>query len=717
MWRFIKKIWWVCLLSLGVQSASAFSMLGQFDSWQLDTMSYQTLFNGFNEGPGSWSDAPLGGPMNLGEEFRVNREKINYAFDQNFLDYFGSNGVYAVDQAMAILNGLTNVSSYSADLSEVPQEAVRLNFKAGALNLIDLKSLALHYLVEQMGLADPVRYTWTLRERIGTCPVFTYHTIKRNFDPVTLEPSSYVNGSLFTYRIVEFCPAPDKAEAFEHRVDQQSQFYTSVASPTIYSGSFFTGLTRDDIGGLRYIMRTNNVNREDAPLGSTLISGGFTNAASRQLLTTSNLATLIFSSITNNAAALQALFPGLVVSGTTTIFTNVVTTNTIFFFKLNPFAPSGSAVLTSLTTLTTNIQTQFRHTFANVVTNQYYTNGFATTRTTTVAQIPFAPAGVVGTTTSTSTSLVPFINGDYFLIPTNLCGYNIVSTQLVSFATVTNETLVATNLLGVTTVNGQAFTNETITYFTNYTFVVDPIDCGTNGPAFHQGIERVTYIRNSFDSLLGQFFYPVTNDLKIMMVTNSAVIAQTFRRVVTQPDILFTADDLGAAAMAFRTIRFNTNSALVNLPGPGLIEPGMQLTFSKTGPDLVNAGPFFMDEPTAFARSVWGSFDGSTNSPVVYPIGTSIYDYEAGVLMQVTTSSLPGARVGLAYSASLQAVGGQLPYVWSISQGSLPSGLNLSASGIISGTPTTATTTTFTVQMTDAGGRGVVRDLTIVVSP
>jgi hypothetical protein len=66
-----------------------------FDDWQIDTLSYQTAFVGaFVSGPpaGTGQDIPLGGPMNLGEEYRWNMPTLYYAVDQSFLDYFGSNG-------------------------------------------------------------------------------------------------------------------------------------------------------------------------------------------------------------------------------------------------------------------------------------------------------------------------------------------------------------------------------------------------------------------------------------------------------------------------------------------------------------------------------------------------------------------------------------------------------------------------------------------------
>jgi len=55
---------------------------------------------------------------------------------------------------------------------------------------------------------------------------------------------------------------------------------------------------------------------------------------------------------------------------------------------------------------------------------------------------------------------------------------------------------------------------------------------------------------------------------------------------------------------------------------------------------------------------------------------------------QVTTSSLPDGVVGIAYSTSLQATGGKAPYHWTVSSGTLPAGVTLSASGLLSGTPT-----------------------------
>jgi hypothetical protein len=71
--------------------------------------------------------------------------------------------------------------------------------------------------------------------------------------------------------------------------------------------------------------------------------------------------------------------------------------------------------------------------------------------------------------------------------------------------------------------------------------------------------------------------------------------------------------------------------------------------------------------------------------------------------LAITTTSLPNGFVGVAYSQTVAATGGTTPYTWTISVGSLPSGLSLNSStGTISGSPTAAGTSSFTIQVTDS---------------
>ncbi|PYI83098.1 MAG: hypothetical protein DME26_15725 [Verrucomicrobia bacterium] len=263
--RSLKTIGCVLLLASCVHTGRAFSLLGPFDTWQIQEITYQM-------------GSDIGGPQNLGEEYRIPMPTLFYAFESSFLDYFGSNGVAEVEKAIKIINDLPAVSLLSQQLTEFQLEARRDNYQAAALSLLDLKSYTLNLLIEQMGLAEPERYTWTLRARFvlpAGCPVVNYSVIQRNFDPVTWEPTPYVNGVLYTYQIIEVCMGtPFLADAFEIQVDPLAISFNSVAGLNLPLGGFFTGLTRDDVGGLRYLYRKNNFNNEALPNNATIGGGG-----------------------------------------------------------------------------------------------------------------------------------------------------------------------------------------------------------------------------------------------------------------------------------------------------------------------------------------------------------------------------------------------------------------------------------------------------------
>jgi hypothetical protein len=69
----------------------------------------------------------------------------------------------------------------------------------------------------------------------------------------------------------------------------------------------------------------------------------------------------------------------------------------------------------------------------------------------------------------------------------------------------------------------------------------------------------------------------------------------------------------------------------------------------------------------------------------------------------ITTTALPTGQVNFAYTVSLTATGGIVPYTWAITSNNLPNGLSLNAStGVISGTPNAAFSGPITIQLTDS---------------
>ena len=87
------------------------------------------------------------------------------------------------------------------------------------------------------------------------------------------------------------------------------------------------------------------------------------------------------------------------------------------------------------------------------------------------------------------------------------------------------------------------------------------------------------------------------------------------------------------------------------------------------------------------------------------------------ITVGIITTSPPNGVVGAAYSQTLSVAGGTTPYTWTLTSGTLPAGLTLNTStGVISGTPTTAGTVSFTVQVTDASNQTDSKLLSVVIA-
>lgn len=85
--------------------------------------------------------------------------------------------------------------------------------------------------------------------------------------------------------------------------------------------------------------------------------------------------------------------------------------------------------------------------------------------------------------------------------------------------------------------------------------------------------------------------------------------------------------------------------------------------------------------------------------------------------LSITTTSLPAVVVGTVYNQQLSMVGGTPSFTWTVSSGTLPVGVQLSATGALNGTPAGTGTSSFTIRVTDATGAITERPLTITVNP
>ncbi len=186
-------------LVAGLPTVRGFSLLGPFAPWMDAAKNFHSLHE--------WGAADIGGPMAIGEGYRWNVPVVTYGFAPSFLDYFGTNGVAAVAEAIQILNDLPPASAIN--LADYSPYTFRMNYAASPAGLQDLKSAALSGLVEQLGLAQPVRFMFTLRNISLVGDTVVPETVIRNYDPFTgsLRPSlikpngvtySHICGILFS---------------------------------------------------------------------------------------------------------------------------------------------------------------------------------------------------------------------------------------------------------------------------------------------------------------------------------------------------------------------------------------------------------------------------------------------------------------------------------------------------------------------------------------
>jgi hypothetical protein len=256
--RIQKWVGWQLLMLVAFFTGSvggfAFSLLGPYADW-MDVQKGYAL------------SGDIGGPMNIGEGYRWNLPVVTYGFDRSFLDYFGSNGVAAVEGAIAILNALPPASSIV--LTNYPLSAWRINHRAEADHLLDLKTATLQLLLEQMGLTDPERYIFTVRD-FHLDPYVTnyvFDVIERNFAPTTAQPSAYLNNTLFSYIIVRVGDSPPPTNVFCYTVPFSvdpiaAENHPAASWQMLNYGTYLNGLSWDDAGGLRYLLSGSEVRCE-----------------------------------------------------------------------------------------------------------------------------------------------------------------------------------------------------------------------------------------------------------------------------------------------------------------------------------------------------------------------------------------------------------------------------------------------------------------------
>jgi len=170
------------------------------------------------------------------------------------------------------------------------------------------------------------------------------------------------------------------------------------------------------------------------------------------------------------------------------------------------------------------------------------------------------------------------------------------------------------------------------------------------------------------------------------------------------------------------------NSATVSIVPPAStnVDPGDSVTLSASISHGSGEGVTWSLSGSGCSASTCGSLSNSSTSAVTYTAPSTV---TSALTVTITASAvkdnvsatlnltvppnpsiapasgaLAAGAAGTPYNVALSVSGGISPYSWSVSQGTLPTGLTLaSATGAVSGTPSSAGSYAFTVKVTDSG--------------
>ena len=195
-----------------------------------------------------------------------------------------------------------------------------------------------------------------------------------------------------------------------------------------------------------------------------------------------------------------------------------------------------------------------------------------------------------------------------------------------------------------------------------------------------------------------------------------------------------STDATNATGLTALTVRITGVSGLVistqSLPS-GRLGTVYDLTLSAFG----GAAPYSFDLllgggalPTGLSLSSSGRILGTPTAGGVFPLIIRATDangssYQASYSLRIeaasltiSTTSLAGASSNLPYNQTVIAIGGAPPYTFDLLAGSLPPGVTLAPSGILSGTPTNSGTYNFFLRVTDASGMTAQASYSVIVA-
>ncbi|MCH2386422.1 MAG: hypothetical protein MK293_14320, partial [Pedosphaera sp.] len=314
------------ILLAGISDAFGFVMIGPTDLNATIAMAAPAAGNVLTN-----LGDEMGGPTELKTFFRVNNPHLTYAFDLSFVRYFGIEGMEAVHDAVHVINDFfvpVDGSYEGVSSIDYARHGYLSNYNTAWVNttaenqqVLDLKSLTLGILLNQLGVGNPHRYAFSIKGIVANAAnsQWNFNVTLRNYDPITWQPTDKINGVTYSYRLIHDANGtgggtintPSTVDMEEFTTDLSGNAWTAVSSitdsfyggtsiywtdsPTLFNfGVYYDGmnamggqyqarhaLTYDDVGALKYLYRTNNfvyeVNNGTLVIPANFLTGSIAN--------------------------------------------------------------------------------------------------------------------------------------------------------------------------------------------------------------------------------------------------------------------------------------------------------------------------------------------------------------------------------------------------------------------------------------------------------
>lgn len=298
-----------------------------------------------------------------------------------------------------------------------------------------------------------------------------------------------------------------------------------------------------------------------------------------------------------------------------------------------------------------------------------------------------------------------------------------------SVVTVDDEGRVTSVSVGSTTVRAASGTvSFTVPVVSGQAADSVEVDSGTlllGGPG-----ATATVVAEVFDSRSNPIADPEilweSLDSSVVMVSSDGMVAAVGAGTTT---VSVSATNDGATALASLDV---TVTPVLTIDGAGLpdgrVGSPYSALLSATGGDGVRVWQVASGTlPAGLTLEVGGAVVGTPTLAGTFDFVAEVASgdgqtaqqaFSLGIseVLAVTTTSLPGGVQGVDYGTqAMTATGGDGSYAWSIVAGALPSGLGLSPTGDVTGTPTAVGTADFTVEVA-SDGQTAQRTLSISIS-